>query len=526
MLPCSSRLLLHRAWRRLVSVGVLLAFAPLATGLGGCGGSTGQNAASQVLKTPELPTDKQTKCRVAKSQAEPLIVEWPDAARGKLESVSRRGLVAVRYEGCELSVLARCTVKSTSGGYGYSPITRKQSSVTIKDADELYANMPVGAVKLESKLQSAGQLNVQMTIVGRYESPTHTVYRNDLEGDCSEATHVVAALTVGSFTFSAGSDAEVGGGVSVAGVAGGGGKSTAKRETIQHDGDETACTKSGTSDKSPPEGCGALLQIEVMPLTKGVRPAVAPVIVPPITPPPTPSPSPTLADSTLPPPPPAPPSTTTKPPKCKRNEHVEDGVCVKGPAPKVAAVKPPTTKPSVASAMPTCAPGQHLYNTRCVDDEPPVPSEPAKPEWTPPPPPPTCLAGTHLENGACVVDPAPPDRPMQPYGSGEQPGTGESVPNPWRLTLAYFAIGAGITSASAGLIALGTAGKAKDECANGACSEKYEDLRKTATTSAIIADVALGIAVLCVVGIFVLPSKKVGIVPTPHGVAMATGWRF
>src|SRR5690349_20089989 len=130
---------------RLVSSVLLVAFAPMAMGLGGCG--TSQNAASQLVKAPELPTDKQAKCKVAKSQSEPLIVEWPDAARGRLESVSRRGLVAVRYEGCELAVLPRCTVKSTNGAYSYSPITRKQSKVTIKDADELYANMPVGAVK-------------------------------------------------------------------------------------------------------------------------------------------------------------------------------------------------------------------------------------------------------------------------------------------------------------------------------------------------------------------------------------------
>src|SRR5437588_3249762 len=100
---------------RLVSALLLVVFAPIALGLGGCSGAAGQNAASHALKTPELPTDKQSKCKVANSQSEPLIVEWPDAARGRLESVSRHGLVAVRYEGCELAVLSRCTVKSKNG---------------------------------------------------------------------------------------------------------------------------------------------------------------------------------------------------------------------------------------------------------------------------------------------------------------------------------------------------------------------------------------------------------------------------
>ena len=188
--------------RRLVSALVLASFAPLSLGLGGCGGSVGSNAASQVLKKPELPTDSEAKCSVRKSQSEPLIVEWPNASRGRLEATAKRGLVAIKYEGCELTQLTACTVKSAVGPYAYWPITRKQSHVAIKDADDLYASMPVGAVKLEGKLKSAGELDVAMTIVGRYEAPTHTVYRGDLEGDCDQATHVVAALTVGSFTFS------------------------------------------------------------------------------------------------------------------------------------------------------------------------------------------------------------------------------------------------------------------------------------------------------------------------------------
>ena len=378
---------------RLVSTLVLLAFAPTAVGLGACGGAPGTNAASQVLKTPELPTDKQAKCKVAKSQSEPLIVEWPDAARGRLESVSRRGMVAVRYEGCELSVLPRCSVKATKA-YDYSPITRKQSKVVIKDADELYASMPVGAVKLEGKLQSAGQLNVQMTIVGRYESSLTNVYRDDLEGDCADATHVIAALTVGSFTFSAGSDAMVGGGASIGG-AGAGGKSTAARETIQHDGDEEACNRSTISDKSPPEGCGALLQIEVMPLAKGTKKVA--VVVPVPVPIPEPTPEPVLPAQK--------PTAQKPPPKCKKTEHLEDGVCMKGTKP---AAKP---KPAVASTtVVTCIGGQHVYNGHCVDDEAP-PKEPPKVEPRPEPPP-TCLAGSHLENGACVVDPyVPPPSP-------------------------------------------------------------------------------------------------------------------
>src|SRR6186997_2588172 len=107
---------------------------------------SGGNAASTLAKPPEFDPKNQTKCGVTKSQAEPLIVEWPSAARGKLEADMRRGVVAVRYVGCDMEVLGQCTAK---GSYGYTPITRKRDRITMRDADDLYANIPVGAARLE-----------------------------------------------------------------------------------------------------------------------------------------------------------------------------------------------------------------------------------------------------------------------------------------------------------------------------------------------------------------------------------------
>src|SRR5215831_7104251 len=83
-----------------------------------CGGG---NAASQLAKAPAYEPEGQTKCKVAKSQSEPLVVEWPSAARAKVEALARGGMIAVRYGGCELEVLDRCAVKE--GRYVYTGIT-------------------------------------------------------------------------------------------------------------------------------------------------------------------------------------------------------------------------------------------------------------------------------------------------------------------------------------------------------------------------------------------------------------------
>jgi hypothetical protein len=245
----------HR-WLRAVA----LALAASPFGVVACGGG---NTASNLVKAPEFDPANQTKCGVRASQTEPLIVEWPPAERGRLESSVRRGLVAVRYVGCEMQLVPQCRVRN--GDYKYTPLTRKNDSVRIRNEDELYASLPAGAARFEAKLKSAGQLNVQMTMVGRYESSRARVTRSDLDGDCDGVTHVVTAVTVGAFTFFAGADASVGGGATVLG-AGASGASAASRETLTQDGDDAACARATGSDERPPDGCGALIRLEVAPL--------------------------------------------------------------------------------------------------------------------------------------------------------------------------------------------------------------------------------------------------------------------
>jgi hypothetical protein len=211
---------------------------------------------------PKFDPEGQTTCKIRTSQSKPLIVEWPSAERVQLEARARRGLVVVRYNGCEMELLTRC---QAPGAYEYSAVTPKRDSILIRNEDDLYAQMPMGAVKLEGKLAQMGQLDVQMTMVGTYIADRERVDASELSGSCTGATHVVAGLTVGAFQFSAGSESEAGGGADVAGF-GAGGRSKAKKETLATDGDTSACSKSTRSDQAPPENCSALLRLEVFEL--------------------------------------------------------------------------------------------------------------------------------------------------------------------------------------------------------------------------------------------------------------------
>jgi len=122
--------------------------------------------------------------------------------------------VVVKYADCQMEVLKRCTVKGAPA-YDYIGLTPKHDTVTMRDASEVYANIPVYAAKFEGKLQQSGALEVAMTVVGQFDTARPVARQDELEGDCSGATHVVTALTVGSFQFFATNATEQSAGVEV-----------------------------------------------------------------------------------------------------------------------------------------------------------------------------------------------------------------------------------------------------------------------------------------------------------------------
>ena len=218
------------------------------------------NAAGRLMDDPadELASQR---CGGEGRSARPLIIEWPATDRASLESRLKRGLVVVHYEGCKVDVLRECQVPESS--YDYLGITRKNDALTIRTADELYANMPLTAVSLEGTLAKAGELSVEMSLVGNYEAKRSRWDVAELDGRCEGATHVISVAQVGAFEFHTGAAAEIGAGVEVESVAGVGGRSMAEREVLNRDGDPDACEQSSPSDASPPAECGALLRLEL-----------------------------------------------------------------------------------------------------------------------------------------------------------------------------------------------------------------------------------------------------------------------
>ena len=210
---------------------------------------------------PDWAPSDATKCRVKASQTKPLVVEWRGEERAMLETQARKGLIAVRYSGCEMEVLQRCTARSTQ--YEYAANNPQKTTERIGDADELWAQVPMGAARLEGKLQEYKELNVNMTMVGRWEAAKGEVRKSELEGaDCARATHVITGMTVGAFTFFAGAGSDDSAGAGVAGV-GAGARSEKKRLNITQAGEPEKCEAASAKDKEPRDGCGAVIRVEV-----------------------------------------------------------------------------------------------------------------------------------------------------------------------------------------------------------------------------------------------------------------------
>lgn len=234
-------------WNRLKG-GIVAAIALLA--LPACPGQ-------QIIAnapTVEDADDQQSTCKVAKDPLNPLVVEWPGTAKVDLETVSRRGLVAVSYSGCVMKILSGCEVK---GGYTLEQTTPARDRLEISDNNELYAKLPLGAASLKGELALGSSLELDYIAVGQRiadDAPTETV------GECGGATHYVRTITVGAFQLDAKVKGKAGLSVEVGSAGAGIGRTEGVRK-LRSQGDVGGCA----NDPASPD-CGAILQLGLSPL--------------------------------------------------------------------------------------------------------------------------------------------------------------------------------------------------------------------------------------------------------------------
>jgi hypothetical protein len=209
---------------------------------------------------PEL-RGEQAKCKVAASQASPLVTEWPASEKANLEAQLRTGGVAVAYSGCNLRVLPQCKLP---GSYTWQHTTPAADYVEINNEDELYAKLPLGAVSLEGELKRSGKLSVQTVVSGQMRLDGFAMNGVASEGECARATHVVGAISVGAFTLNRGGSAKTKAEADVSGIGKAGGHRDRDESMVRSAGVPDSCGDS--TDAAPHANCRSPVQVFLWPI--------------------------------------------------------------------------------------------------------------------------------------------------------------------------------------------------------------------------------------------------------------------
>jgi hypothetical protein len=195
----------------------------------------------------------------------PFVVNWSPTERTALETQAQDGPVVIAWnrETGDVEVLGRCRL--TADPYRFVASSHSSQTMTTSTKMDLGVHFPfAGPVNLGAKLEKFGEINVEYHTIGEYKLNVDKVMADDLEGECSGASHVVVALSVGAFKFFAGD--EMGGSVSadVPMAAGASGGASKKNETLDAGGDPEACKSASRKATEPADRCDSVLAIELM----------------------------------------------------------------------------------------------------------------------------------------------------------------------------------------------------------------------------------------------------------------------
>lgn len=234
------------------------------TGLAGCG----PGAIGKAVRPGETSVQEARgggagpSCGEAPSYGAPLVVDWPSEQRGDLEVAMKQGLGVVAYDCKGARLLLACKAR---GSYGFMGISLKKETIELKSADELAANLPLGAAKLSASLSSSSSIAVDLRMIGVSATTRSRLTAQDLEGDCAGATHFVQTATVGAFSVQQRTEGSVAAGVS-APVGDLSGSSSSDKSRLTGDGELAACEGWDPDASRPPAACKALLRLQLVPV--------------------------------------------------------------------------------------------------------------------------------------------------------------------------------------------------------------------------------------------------------------------
>ena len=154
-----------------------------------------------LLKGPEtaaMPSGGGGKyqCTSITGKTDPWLVEWDATHVARMQAAAQEGVLLVHYSGCELEILYGC---EQEGAYKFVPTTLSTNTEYITNEDEIFAKLPVGALKLVGEFQQGDKWSLDYAITGMKQTAVKKIDGAALEGGCDRATHFVSAMAVGAY---------------------------------------------------------------------------------------------------------------------------------------------------------------------------------------------------------------------------------------------------------------------------------------------------------------------------------------
>ncbi len=239
--------------------------------LAACGPSVASSARPQPITASAALGDEPAAgeagmCRNVTQGGRPLVVDWKPEQRSDLEVAMSQGIAVMAYDCHKLELLPDCTVE---GSYGFKGVVFKQQVIRLMDEDEIRANLPLSgtaiAARLKAELERGATLDLATALVGNLTGSRVAVNRGDLKGRCDGATHFVRGANVGAFVMQSGERAHVATAAGLFGASVDAGSKSSRLARVE-DGSVDACSKSSTDATTPPNNCGALVRVHLLPI--------------------------------------------------------------------------------------------------------------------------------------------------------------------------------------------------------------------------------------------------------------------
>lgn len=216
------------------------------------------------------------RCESGGGNYSPFVVEWDATDLSSFEAKAARDLVFVRYADCQIEMLYGCSDSGIAGKYGrYGEPTFTSGTVegfTMKNEDELYAKLPLGAAQFAGNVKLGETLALKYFVSGSVQATRDDVYRTALADNprCKQATHFVSAYNLGAFRLEAykGQRGEVKVGLK---EAGGGATTTSESDNLKEAGKLDSC------ESQAQRQCRVPIRLVLNPIAEGEPPTATPV---------------------------------------------------------------------------------------------------------------------------------------------------------------------------------------------------------------------------------------------------------